>query len=164
MSPLWLHREAIRLQCFLRVRICTRLKRGNTPHIFHDDLYPICSEQHGSEHRMYLIMEGLDKLPELVKSALVFACNSGKSLSWKVQENDKGILVQLVWKSNSSDPAPVCSNWNSKLTPDSNTPPEKRRVCPSRARRNARRLQSFLEKKGTASSIKSQPASQEPKG
>ena len=61
----------------------------------------------------------MDKLPDLVKSALTAACNSGKALSWKVQESDKGILIQLVWKprlesslvaSESQDT--VCSNWN----------------------------------------------------
>ena len=40
----------------------------------------------------------MDKLPDLVKSALTAACNSGKALSWKVQESDKGALIQLVWK------------------------------------------------------------------
>ena len=40
----------------------------------------------------------MDKLPDLVKSALTAACNLGKALSWKVQETDKGTLIQLVWK------------------------------------------------------------------
>ena len=33
MSPIYLYREAIRLQCFMHMRICTTLKTGNTRHI-----------------------------------------------------------------------------------------------------------------------------------
>ena len=40
----------------------------------------------------------MDQLPELVKVALSTVCKSGRSLSWKVQENSKGVLIQLVWK------------------------------------------------------------------
>ena len=35
------------------------------------------------------------------KNTLSTTCNnykSGRSLSWKVQENNKGTLIQLVWK------------------------------------------------------------------
>ena len=68
----------------------------------------------------------MDKLPDLVKSALTAACNSGKALSWKVQESDKWTLIQLVWKprlesslvaSESQDT--VCSNWNTRKTSSS---------------------------------------------
>ena len=63
-------------------------------------------------------MDKID-LPELVKPALICACNSGKPLSWKLQENEKGILIQLVWKAApipgcSVPSARVCSNWKSK--------------------------------------------------
>ena len=36
---------------------------------------------------------------------------SGRQLSWKVQENNVGTLVQLVWKSSKSSDV-VDSNWN----------------------------------------------------
>lgn len=45
------------------------------------------------------------KLPELVISAIESACASGKRLSWKIQESDRGTLVQLVWK-------PICGFLN----------------------------------------------------
>jgi hypothetical protein len=51
----------------------------------------------------------MDYLPELVKAALSTACQSGRSLSWKVQENNKGILIQLVWKAE-PDSCPSCEN------------------------------------------------------
>ena len=40
----------------------------------------------------------MDQLPEMVKTALSTACKSGRSLSWKMQENSKRILIQLVCK------------------------------------------------------------------
>ena len=57
-------------------------------------------------------------LPELVKKAITSACESGRKLSWKIQENDRETLVQLVWKpepflaGNSSKNSEVSSNWN----------------------------------------------------
>ena len=48
-------------------------------------------------NREYAI-QSMDQLPELVKSAVSSTCSSGKSLSWKVQEGKKGLLIQLVWK------------------------------------------------------------------
>ena len=111
----------------------------------------------------------MDQLPELVKSAISAACNSGKSLSWKVQEGNKGILIQLVWKpepdynSSSGNTIGVCSNWRGKCrttkslsaesrnadskSSNASQPSKKKRVSPSKARRNARRLQAFLEHK-----------------
>lgn len=40
----------------------------------------------------------MDQLPELVKSALSAACQSGKSLLLKIQESAKDTPIQLVWK------------------------------------------------------------------
>ena len=40
----------------------------------------------------------MDELPEVVRIALQNASKSGRALSWKVQENTKVILIQLVWK------------------------------------------------------------------
>ena len=108
----------------------------------------------------------MDQLPDLVKSALSAACKSGKSLSWKIQENRKGTLVQLVWKEQVPKSvtvdraARVSSIWKpgqqnvDQFQPRSNSvgsnedkPARKTRNCPSRLRRNAMRLQAFLERK-----------------
>ena len=118
------------------------------------------------------------QLPELVRSALCSACNSGKHLSWRVQENEKGVLIQLVWKAQkerssvSGMATRVGSNWNHTAEPrhplsghtnrvgasnwksrsikhsnESRKPVRKKKISPSRARRNARRLQALLERK-----------------
>ena len=90
----------------------------------------------------------MENLPVLVKAALISACNSGKSLSWKVQESERGTPIQLVWKPRlkSQDPA-----WNSvkfsQTRHESESESKRKRVTPSHARRNARRLQAFLERK-----------------
>ena len=78
------------------------------------------------------------KLPELVISAIESACASGKRLSWKIQESDRGTLVQLVWKPICGFRATGCSsekvgsNWSYQ-----------KRKSPSRLRRDAQRLQKF---------------------
>ena len=50
-------------------------------------------------------------LPKLVVLAIESAFASGRQLSWIVQENSVGMLVQLVWKSSESRNL-VGSNWN----------------------------------------------------
>ena len=40
----------------------------------------------------------MDELPEVVRIALQKSSKSGRALSWNVQENTKGILIQLIWK------------------------------------------------------------------
>ena len=89
--------------------------------------------------------------------AVISACSSGRKLSWKIQESEKGTLIQLVWKAANSfagdlgKKTEVRSNWN-------NSPPSNRqsiiqrpqsRNPPSRVRRNARRLKAFIECKQT---------------
>ncbi len=37
-------------------------------------------------------------LPELVQKAIDSACTTGRYLSWKLQEREKGTLIQLLWK------------------------------------------------------------------
>ena len=49
----------------------------------------------------------MDLLPELLKTALTSACNSGRCLSWKLQESGRGTLIQLVWK-HELETSPVC--------------------------------------------------------
>ena len=97
----------------------------------------------------------MEQLPEVVKAAITAACNSGRTLSWKVQEDGRGTLIQLVWKPVCAD-TKVCSNWNArKRCPDLTTSgklvsSKPKKLTPSRARRNARRLQAFLERKQSA--------------
>ena len=72
-----------------------------------------------------------EKLPQIVVLAIESALASGRQLSWKVQENNVGMLVQLVWKSSESRNL-VGSNWN-KL----------KKKPPSRQRRDVLRLLKF---------------------
>ena len=59
--------------------------------------------QRGRRQESYLPVPRLykeceQKLGYKLKTALSTVCKSGRSLFWKVQENNKGILIQLVWK------------------------------------------------------------------
>ena len=103
------------------------------------------------------------ELPELVQAAISSALASNKHLSWKIQENAKGTLIQLVWKSDSvGNSGLMGSKWNSS-TPHSaalasssklnkSKCPRKKRNPPSRQRRNALRLARFLESKNRSQS------------
>ena len=77
------------------------------------------------------LVDMMDQLPELVKTALSSACKSGRSLSWKVQENSKGMLIQLVWKAEpvngptGGNTTMVGSNW--KTGPNWKKPSERPR-------------------------------------
>ena len=98
-------------------------------------------------------------LPDLVRKAIDSACNSGRKLSWKVQESDKGMLIQLVWKAETvlagyaRRDEVMRTNWNQASTrvpvaaPATSREVPKKRITPSRLRRNAKRLQAFLERK-----------------
>jgi hypothetical protein len=98
----------------------------------------------------------LHELPELLSSAISSACKSGRPLSGKIQEGKKGTLIQLIWsqpdgaaiddkavkvgsKQKSAGPS-IASGTTAGVR-------RKRRYPPSKARRNAKRLQEFLEKK-----------------
>ena len=108
-----------------------------------------------------LMDEPLEKLPDLVKAALSSACYSGKFLSWKVQESEKGTLIQLVWKPSlerQDRDSALGFNWNSRNSMQLSNQYEsesnrilvsrkRKRMTPSSARRNAKRLQAFLERK-----------------
>ena len=109
----------------------------------------------------------MDELPEVVRIALQNASKSGRALSWKVQENTKGTLIQLVWKHPQEIRAElkghtkissgaVGSNLNKSKTAAgmpvaAGEPQKRRRNNPSRLRRNARRLQYFLDRKASQS-------------
>ena len=102
-------------------------------------------------------MAELPELPELLATAIASAVTSGRRLSWKIQENQRGTLIQLVWKNDSavavgSVNAKVGINWSEASTHSARTPSggnstQHKSVPPSRKRRNARRLQNFLLKK-----------------
>ena len=93
------------------------------------------------------------ELPDLVAKAVISACNSGRKLSWKIQESEKGTLIQLVWKAANSfaGKSEVRSNWNTSPAHNRQSIVQKpqRRNPPSRVRRNARRLKAFIERKQT---------------
>ena len=102
-------------------------------------------------------------LPDLVVKAIDSAGISGRNLSWKLQEIEKGTLTQVVWKTKSVVTGKirmndkVHTNWNNdnqptictlgSAGPASGGSPRRKRILPSRLRRNARRLQAFLESK-----------------
>ena len=79
-----------------------------------------CERLNGLRHANSIASwSGMDNLPDLVKAALTSAGNSGKSLSWKVQENEKRTLIQLVWKPAKSECSPanlVSSVWKNSTT------------------------------------------------
>ncbi len=78
----------------------------------------------------------------LVPSAIDSACASGSKFSWKIQESDRGMLVQVVWKPASLSGAVLhstekaVSKWN-----------KQKRKSPSRLRRDAQRLERFQASK-----------------
>ena len=97
------------------------------------------------------------ELPDLVAKAVISACSSGRKLSWKIQESEKGTLIQLVWKAANSftgdtgKKTEVCSNWNNSpvYSNRQSIVQKPQRNPPSRVRRNARRLKAFIECKQT---------------
>ena len=102
---------------------------------------------------LYIIYREMDQLPELAKVAISTACSSGKSFSWKFQENSGRIVIQLMWKADpecvdsvSGKTTRVCSSKNHPSEPLSERK-RRKRISPSRAHRNARRLQAFLDRK-----------------
>ena len=81
------------------------------------------------ERLRYGDMEAV-KLPQVLCFAIKAALSFGRKLSWKVQENSSGMLIQLVWKSSKTNM--VGSVWNNP-----------RPKSPSRLRRDALRSQKF---------------------
>ena len=120
-----------------------------------------------------IILELMGELPEVVRIALQNASKSGRALSWKVQENKKGILSQLVWK----QPQEICAELKGHTKTSSGTvgsnlnksktvagmsvaagePQKRRRNNPSQICRNARRLQHFLDRKASSGNEPPQP-------
>ena len=98
----------------------------------------------------------MDALPELIKATISLACASGRTLSWKIQEGEKETLVQLVWSGKQEGKKERWSGkqeewWSEKQEERPSASGlvvcfVRRRISPSRACRNARRRQAFLEK------------------
>ena len=98
-------------------------------------------------------------LPGLLSSAISSACESGRPLSWNIQEGKRGTLIQLIWEPQPAQPertteakVKVGSKQNpvsvsTKAVTCTSGVRSKRRLPPSIARRNARRLQEFLKAK-----------------
>ena len=62
----------------------------------------------------------MEMLPEIVVKVIAGEAESGRKLSWKVQESEQGTLVKLVWKSAGcagranpvAEELKVAINWN----------------------------------------------------
>ena len=105
------------------------------------------------------------ELPDLLLKAIESACSTRRQLSWKIQEGPKGTLIQLVWKSNAVNTGNasevVGTNWS--IAPANPETPacriqqpyqkKKKNKNPSRIRRDAKRLQAYLEGKNAAKSL-----------
>ena len=105
------------------------------------------------------------ELLELVAKAITSAVSSGRKLSWKIQDNQRGTLVQLVWKNDSvtaGDPSGgveeatigvAAPAVDSARRPGgvSGMQTPRRNIPPSRKRRNARRLQDLISTETTQS-------------
>ena len=84
----------------------------------------------------------MHQLPDLVAAAIKAGLASTKTPSWKVQEGEKALLVQLRWKPVTS--VTIGGSLNSKVLSNSNTSGQKQRKNPSRKRRDAIRLKKFI--------------------
>ena len=81
-------------------------------------------------------------------------------IAWKIQESSKGILIQLVWKqtpvcaSESGNFTRVGTNWKAAVVSSKDCSksgkPASEKISPFIARRSARRLQAFLDRKQLA--------------
>ena len=98
------------------------------------------------------------QLPEIVAKSIDLALKSDRKLSWKVQDSEKGTLIQLVWKSNASDAqrpcekSQVCSKWKEPIRTGNPVPRSlvtKVEETPSRKWRDARCMNAFLDRKST---------------
>ena len=112
----------------------------------------------------------MEQLPDLLHKGIASACASGRQLSWKIQEGPKGTLIQLIWRAEDalSFPSAVLSgkmgsNLSNQLAgrslPVSKSQQQPARLSkksPSKIRRNAKRLQAFLERKQEHSRVASQ--------
>ena len=77
-------------------------------------------------------------LPDIVVTCIREAASSGKKLSWTLKEDNRGVLVHLVWKS-SQNAFLTAETVGSKKKP--------RRISPSRQKRSRQRLLKYLSSK-----------------
>ena len=100
------------------------------------------------------------ELPDLLLKAIESACSTRRQLSWKIQKGPKGTVIQLVWKPNAVNTGNasevVGTNWSiapaNQETPACRIqqPYQKKKKSPSRIRKDAKRLQAYLEGKNAA--------------
>ena len=83
----------------------------------------------------------MHQLPDLVAAAVKTGLASTKTLSWKVQEGEKALLLQLRWKPVTS--VTIGGSLNSKVLSNSDTSGQKQKKNPSKKRRDAIRLKKF---------------------
>ena len=84
----------------------------------------------------------MHQLPDLVAAAVKTGLASTKTLSWKVQEGEKALLLQLRWKPVTS--VTIGGSLNSKVLSNSDTSGQKQKKNPSKKRRDAIRLKKFI--------------------
>ena len=84
----------------------------------------------------------MDQLPDLVVAAIKAGLASTKTLSGKVQEGEKELLVQLRWKPVTS--VTIGGSLNLKVLSNSDTSGQKQRKNPSRKHKDAIHLKKFI--------------------
>jgi len=85
-------------------------------------------------------------LPEPVAVCIQAALKSGRKLSWKLQESERGTFVQLVWKSDLPLPQRK-AGANHRPGPATNHTKWARKKSPSEQKRSERRMEEFLQRK-----------------
>ena len=91
------------------------------------------------------------ELPEVVAVCINLALNSGRTLSWKIQESCRGTSVQLFWKGGGGSDCSL--EPQVELAP----PRTKKKKSPSQIRRNQRRLAEFMKTKSQEYSSSTRP-------
>ena len=78
-----------------------------------------------------------EKLPTCLLDVIKSACDSERKLTWKIQENGRGLLVQLVWRS-----PPVASDLSVKMVSNKNFQKKK---SPSKAEKRCVEVEKISE-------------------
>ena len=84
-------------------------------------------------------------LPEVLAVCINSAINSGRTLSWKIQENPKGTSVQLFWRASNRDGDHNQESQVVLAPPQTRTRTKKK--SPSQQRRSQKRLDDFIKAK-----------------
>jgi hypothetical protein len=83
-------------------------------------------------------------LPEVLAVCINSAINSGRTLSWKIQDNHKGTSVQLFWRDVNLAGE---HNQESKVLVPPQTRKRNKKKAPSQKRRSQKRLDAFITAK-----------------